>query len=538
MVVPMTREEVRSAIVEPARLARLDVADGLVELLLSDLAPRSPDVSLAGAGHEAGALPLLSHALLTTWSRRHGGRLTVADYQASGGIRHAIAQTADQVYESLDEEQRDIARRLFLRLVYVADDAPETRSSVRLDELRDWPDETAIIRRGARPFRRRTADHPGRRHRADHPRGPAHRVAPAAHLDRREPGGPAGPAAAQRRRADLGRGRAGSRGPAPGRPAGAGPGLDRRPAQPGQPQYADPGVRGRGDRGGTTPAGRGTQPHGPAAPPRRGAQRAGRADRRAGRVRLPATPGSDPRAGQRDGRQEHRAVARGGRRSRSSTRAECRAGGPAQPGRLPDRADRRGAGQPAGVVRQPGRGPAARFGRCGRGRQPQPRSSRARGGGRGRHAAAVGRGPARPSRRARHDVTAQEPQRTPVHGGVQPGRPPPRGGRGRPGGAAVERGEPGSPGPAPGDSGRAGQHGVLAGLQPPAPAAGRGQRRPDRPAVEPGRPGPPGRAGQAPDRAGRLRAVGGVQPGRPLPSPQAARTRPSGCGTCPTRPIR
>jgi WD40 repeat protein len=143
VVVPMTREEVRSAIVEPARLARLDVADGLVELLLSDLAPRSPDVSLDGAGHEAGALPLLSHALLTTWSRRHAGRLTVADYEASGGIRHAIARTADQVYESLDEEQRDIARRLFLRLVYVADDAPLTRSSARLGELRDWPDETA-----------------------------------------------------------------------------------------------------------------------------------------------------------------------------------------------------------------------------------------------------------------------------------------------------------------------------------------------------------------------------------------------------------
>ena len=143
VLVPMSRQEVRSAIVEPARLARLDVADGLVELLLSDLAPRSPDGSPAGAGHEAGALPLLSHALLTTWSRSHGGRLTVADYQASGGIRHAIARTADQVYGSLDEQQRDIARRLFLRLVHVADDAPETRSSVRLDELRDWPGEAA-----------------------------------------------------------------------------------------------------------------------------------------------------------------------------------------------------------------------------------------------------------------------------------------------------------------------------------------------------------------------------------------------------------
>jgi WD40 repeat protein/transcriptional regulator with XRE-family HTH domain len=143
VVVPMTRHEVRRAIVEPAHLARLDVDDGLVELLLRDLSPHSPEGSPPEAGHEAGALPLLSHALLTTWSHSHGGRLTVADYQASGGIRHGIARTADQVYGSLDEEQRDIARRLFLRLVYVADDVPETRSSVRLAELRDWPGETA-----------------------------------------------------------------------------------------------------------------------------------------------------------------------------------------------------------------------------------------------------------------------------------------------------------------------------------------------------------------------------------------------------------
>ena len=143
VVVPMTRPEVRRAIVEPARLAHLELTDGLVELLLSDLAPHSPDGSPPGAGHEAGALPLLSHALRTTWLRSHGGRLTVADYQASGGIQHAIAQTADQVYHSLQAEQRDIARRLFLRLVYVADDAPVTRGSAPLAELRDWPGQAA-----------------------------------------------------------------------------------------------------------------------------------------------------------------------------------------------------------------------------------------------------------------------------------------------------------------------------------------------------------------------------------------------------------
>jgi WD40 repeat protein/transcriptional regulator with XRE-family HTH domain len=143
VVVPMTRDEVRRAIVEPARLAQLDVEHGLVELLLRDLAPHSADWR-PGAAHEPGALPLLSHALLTTWSRSHG-RLTVADYQASGGIRHAIARTADQLYGALDEDQRDIARRLFLRLVYAADGAPQTRSLVPLDELRDGPGEAGSL---------------------------------------------------------------------------------------------------------------------------------------------------------------------------------------------------------------------------------------------------------------------------------------------------------------------------------------------------------------------------------------------------------
>ena len=135
VVGPMTRDEVRRAIVEPARLARLDVTDGLVEVLLRDLEPRSAD----GTGHEAGALPLLSHALLTTWEHSRGGQLTVADYQASGGIQHAIARTADRVYGELDEAGRQTARRLFLRLVHVADDAPDTRRAAPLGELRDCP---------------------------------------------------------------------------------------------------------------------------------------------------------------------------------------------------------------------------------------------------------------------------------------------------------------------------------------------------------------------------------------------------------------
>jgi WD40 repeat protein len=132
---PMTPAQLRSAILGPARLAGLTVADGLTELLLADLAPRAASLGPDADAHEAGALPLLSHALLAAWEHSHGGRLTVADYMASGGIKDAIARTAERVYADLDPDQRDLARRLFLRLVHVADDAPETRSTVRLADL-------------------------------------------------------------------------------------------------------------------------------------------------------------------------------------------------------------------------------------------------------------------------------------------------------------------------------------------------------------------------------------------------------------------
>jgi WD40 repeat protein/transcriptional regulator with XRE-family HTH domain len=132
---PMSPEQVRSAIVEPARLMRLDVEDGLVEALLRDLAPMTAHSSPPGAAHDAGALPLLSHALLATWEHSHGGKLLVADYQASGGIRDAIARTAEKVYAGLASDQQEIARRIFLRLVHVADDAPDTRSTVALSDL-------------------------------------------------------------------------------------------------------------------------------------------------------------------------------------------------------------------------------------------------------------------------------------------------------------------------------------------------------------------------------------------------------------------
>jgi WD40 repeat protein/transcriptional regulator with XRE-family HTH domain len=134
VVGPMSAAQLRRIIVEPAHKAGLGIEDSLVEVLLADMRP-SGAPGPAAAGHEAGALPLLSHALLATWERSGGSRLTVASYQAIGGIREAIARTAEAAYGTLDEQEKEAARHLFLRLVHVADDARETRARIPLSDL-------------------------------------------------------------------------------------------------------------------------------------------------------------------------------------------------------------------------------------------------------------------------------------------------------------------------------------------------------------------------------------------------------------------
>ena len=140
---PMTSDELRRAIEEPARRGGWDLEPGLVEVLLKDLGVDGQQPP------EPGALPLLSHALLETWQRRRGRALTVSGYLASGGVRGAIAETADVVYhDALEPEQQAIARDVFLRLTQLSDEdgGAETRRRVALEELTSRPDTAASVR--------------------------------------------------------------------------------------------------------------------------------------------------------------------------------------------------------------------------------------------------------------------------------------------------------------------------------------------------------------------------------------------------------
>lgn len=136
----MSRDELFDAIVKPAALGEWRIQEGLVELMLDEVE------------NEPGALPLLSHALLETWARRRGRTMTLSGYTEAGGVRGAIAQTAETIFQQrLTPEQQRIARAIFLRLTEVGelqgdDEAtPDTRRRVPLSELLTRPDDAEAV---------------------------------------------------------------------------------------------------------------------------------------------------------------------------------------------------------------------------------------------------------------------------------------------------------------------------------------------------------------------------------------------------------
>lgn len=112
----MDSNNLRACIEGPARQAGLLLEPGLVDLLVREVEG------------EPGALPLLSHALRQTWSNREGRTLTVAGYVATGGIREAVARTAEEVYAETEPGQQDLVRDLMLRLVVPSPDGDPVRS--------------------------------------------------------------------------------------------------------------------------------------------------------------------------------------------------------------------------------------------------------------------------------------------------------------------------------------------------------------------------------------------------------------------------
>ncbi|MDG5804698.1 hypothetical protein P9869_18895 [Streptomyces ossamyceticus] len=148
LLCPMTAEELREAVVKPAQSAGCLVERPLTARLVEEVQA------------EPGGLPMLGHVLLETWRRRKGRMLTVAGYEAAGGLNGAIAATAEEVYGGLSPDQARAARHLLLRMVVPGQGTPDTRRPLPHEELSQCPAGQVVAERLTRA-RLLTADQDG-----------------------------------------------------------------------------------------------------------------------------------------------------------------------------------------------------------------------------------------------------------------------------------------------------------------------------------------------------------------------------------------
>ncbi|KOU64069.1 hypothetical protein ADK57_20185 [Streptomyces sp. MMG1533] len=106
-VPPMSTDEVRQAVLLPARATGLQLEPGLVERLLQDM------------GDEPRALALMQSTLLDMWRRREDGYLTHRSYEMAGGVQGGLAHTAETLFDSLSPQDRRLLRELLLSLVAI-----------------------------------------------------------------------------------------------------------------------------------------------------------------------------------------------------------------------------------------------------------------------------------------------------------------------------------------------------------------------------------------------------------------------------------
>ena len=120
---PMNRGELQEAIEQPAQLLGVMLESGLTERILE------------AVEDEPGNLPLLEFALTLLWANQQNGQLTHEAYEEIGGVEQALAQYAEEQYESLSEEDKQRTQRVFIQLVRPGAGTEDTRRLATLAEV-------------------------------------------------------------------------------------------------------------------------------------------------------------------------------------------------------------------------------------------------------------------------------------------------------------------------------------------------------------------------------------------------------------------
>ncbi|MCP4697418.1 MAG: hypothetical protein GY862_11280 [Gammaproteobacteria bacterium] len=143
IIVPiMGSEELRDAIERPAQATGYPLDASTVNLLLEQ-----------SVGHQ-GTLPLLQFALLQIWEGMAQGIPPAETLQRTNGIGGILVQTAEELYSTLSEYDKHIARRVFMKLVQLGEGSSDTRRCATFAEMvahsKDGAAVRAVLQRFAR----------------------------------------------------------------------------------------------------------------------------------------------------------------------------------------------------------------------------------------------------------------------------------------------------------------------------------------------------------------------------------------------------
>ncbi|MEQ8465647.1 nSTAND1 domain-containing NTPase [Coleofasciculus sp. E1-EBD-02] len=122
-VTPMKPEELKQAIVQPAKRVELAVEPELVDQMIVDV-KSSP-----------GSLPLLQYTLMELWNKRNNHGLSLATYSQLGGVMGTLQKRATEVYEEFSAQEKGVAKHIFLSLTQLGEGTEDTRRRVLKADL-------------------------------------------------------------------------------------------------------------------------------------------------------------------------------------------------------------------------------------------------------------------------------------------------------------------------------------------------------------------------------------------------------------------
>ncbi|WP_434684395.1 nSTAND1 domain-containing NTPase [Pseudanabaena minima] len=123
LLLPMNEEELKEAIAAPAEVGQYELGEGLLPAILRDVRD------------EKNVLPLLEFALTQLWENREKRRFTFAIYDKLGGVMGALNNHANSIYDALQPQEQEWAKRICLMLVRTGLGERDTRQRQTKGEL-------------------------------------------------------------------------------------------------------------------------------------------------------------------------------------------------------------------------------------------------------------------------------------------------------------------------------------------------------------------------------------------------------------------